>query len=501
MPARPANPEGEFMRRVLAFVLSSALLALFGASVAAASGIAGIQISQDIYVNPDSQHKTQVEPDSYAFGSTIVAVFQSGRFFSGGGSSNVGWSVSKDAGATWTPGFLPGTTDKAIPPGPYSRDTDPSVAYDLKHNVWLANTLAIKPNGINDILVNRSTDGGLTFGTPLIVAAGPAGSFYDKNWITCDTNASSPFFGNCYVQWDDAASGNLMLMSTSTDGGLTWGPPKTTANVERGVLGGQPVVLNSGTVVVTYDHFTTGQVKAFTSTNGGQTWNTPVVVSNRIYHVPAGGIRAPFLPSSEARTLGPGPVVVVWPDCRFEMNCSANDIVISSSVDGVTWTAPARIPIDPIGSGIDHFIPGIAVQPQGTTRSTATHLALGYYYYSNSNCSSATCQLNVGAVFSTNGGGSWSAPQQLAGPMMLSWLANTDQGRMVGDYISTSYSGNNAFPIYASATAPVGGIFNENMFTTPVAAGSLIGGRPASSAGAHPFAPQHQPAGPRVTAQ
>jgi hypothetical protein len=68
----------------------------------------------------------------------------------------------------------------------------------------------------------------------------------------------------------------------------------------------------------------------------------------------------------------------------------------------------------------------------------------------------------VGYVSSTNGGTSWSAATNVAGPMSLSWLANTSQGRMVGDYISTSVpAGGRAWPTIAVATAPSGGLFNE----------------------------------------
>ena len=61
-----------------------------------------------------------------------------------------------------------------------------------------------------------------------------------------------------------------------------------------------------------------------------------------------------------------------------------------------------------------------------------------YYYYPTAACTSTTCQLNVGFISSTNGGASWSAATNVAGSMSLSWLANTSQGRMVGDYIFTS---------------------------------------------------------------
>src|SRR5205085_9181962 len=52
-----------------------------------------------------------------------------------------------------------------------------------------------------------------------------------------------------------------------------------------------------------------------------------------------------------------------------------------------------------------------------------------------------------------------------AGPMTLSWLANTTQGRMVGDYISTSFSSGAAFLVFMVATAPTGSTFHEAAFT------------------------------------
>src|SRR5437667_7447199 len=121
------------------------------------------RISSDPYTNKTSQHKTQVEPDVYSFGSTVVATFQSGRFFNGG-ASNIGWATSHDGGATWTHGFLPATTVYATPPGPYPRASDPSVAYDLKHKVWIISYLGLKSPvpSVVDVLVSRSTDGGLT---------------------------------------------------------------------------------------------------------------------------------------------------------------------------------------------------------------------------------------------------------------------------------------------------------------------------------------------------
>ena len=85
------------------------------------------QVSHDIYTDAQAQHNTEVEPDTFTFGSTIVSAFQVGRVF-GGGASNVGWATSTNGGATWTHGYLPGITTNAG--GTFGQVSDASVTFD-----------------------------------------------------------------------------------------------------------------------------------------------------------------------------------------------------------------------------------------------------------------------------------------------------------------------------------------------------------------------------------
>jgi hypothetical protein len=129
-----------------------------------------LQLSSDPYHNSTSQHKTEVEPGTFVFGNTIVAAFQAGRFFDGG-ASNIGWATSADGGKTWTHGFLPDITVFATPPGSYSRVTEAPVAYDAKHKVWIISYIGLVTPATANVLVSRSTDGGLTWGSPIVVNA------------------------------------------------------------------------------------------------------------------------------------------------------------------------------------------------------------------------------------------------------------------------------------------------------------------------------------------
>jgi hypothetical protein len=434
---------------------------VLAAASALAIGVAGaaatlVRLSTDPYTNASSQHRTEVEPDSFAFGSTMVAAFQVGRFFDGG-ASNVGYATSTNAGATWTNGFLPGTTTFATPAGPFGRVSDPSVAYDAKHGVWIISSLAIDTFG-NSIgpIASRSLDGGLTFQSPVSIAAG---SFPDKEWIVCDNTPTSAFYGNCYVQWDDAGAGNRVEMNTSSDGGLTWGTSRTTADNASG-LGGQPLVRPNGTVVVPVSgNF--GRVFFFTSSNGGASWSASKTVADQTDHVVAANIRTEPLPSAEIDKKGR--VFVAWQDCRFRVSCSSNDIVYAIIKPTDAVTAVQRVPIDPTTSTVDHFAPGLAVDR--TTARRTVHLALTYYYFPVANCGS-NCQLRIGFVSSNDTGKTWSTPSDLDGAMNSTWLANTNQGRMFGDYISTSFVNGKAFPAMIVANAPVGSLFDEAAYTT-----------------------------------
>ncbi len=412
------------------------------------------QISSDPFSVGPGQHATEVEPHMLANGSTLVAVFQTGRI-SGGGSTDIGWSTSSDGGTTWSHGFLPGLT-KGEGSGPYDAASDPNVAYDAKHGVWMISSLPLSGTAATPaIVVSRSTDGGFTWQNPVGVDLTSDSS--DKNWIACDSWATSPHYGNCYLQWDDPLQNGRILMSTSSDGGLTWGTPLPTANLAEGI-GGQPLAQPNGNVIVPIE---TNVMAAFLSSDGGASWTAPVTISNIQFHADPGGIRSGPLPSAAVDSAGT--IWVVWEDCRFRANCTTNDLVYSTSSDGIAWSAVTRIPIDDISTAVDHFIPGVGIDP--ATSGSGAHVGLHYYYYSNSACDVSTCQLYVGFISSSNGGSSWNVAAAQTGPMLLGWLPTSQNGLMVGDYIATVFTNGIPHGAFAVAQAPTGTTFNEAIYT------------------------------------
>jgi hypothetical protein len=393
-----------------------------------------------------TNHQTQVEPDTFANGATIVAAYQVGRIFDGGACA-IGFATSTNNGATWTSGLLPGIT-KWAGGGPNDRATDASVAYDARHNAWLISSLTLlEAGGVhgNAVVTSRSLDGGLSWSAPFTTATG---GDLDKNWIACDNTPTSPFYGSCYTEWDDHGLGNGLRMSRSTDGGQTWSAPATN---NSGVIGGQPVVRPDGTVIVPTANANETAIGAFNSTNGGASWSAVTTIATVRHHTVAGSLREGALPSAEID--GGGTVYVAWTDCRFRQACRTNDIVLSHSLNatGTSWSAVARVPIDATNVRIDHFIPGLAVNK--ATSGAGAALGLTYYFYPVN-----STQLSVGFISSANAGGTWTAPQTVASGMPSTWVATTSQGRMVGDYISTSFGSDNlAHGVFATASAPTAG--------------------------------------------
>jgi Neuraminidase (sialidase) len=404
------------------------------------------RLSVDPYKNVDSQHETAVEPDSFAWGDTVVAVFQLGRR-ANGAAANIGTAMSRDDGRTWTRAVLPGTTQNAIPPGSQLAASDPSVTYDAVHSVWIVSTLTLESSDLSHVYTARSADG-VHWSTPVDAAIGPV---LDKEWIACDNGTASPFQGRCYLEYTDDQK-NIIVSQFSTDGGLTWSPPARAGSV---LVGTQPVIQPNGTLVVVAGDYRderalSGSMIAYRSTDGGATF-TRFVVSD-LQATDNAPMRAISLPSVEADSNGT--IYATWSDCRFRAGCSQNDLVLSTSTDGMTWTAPTRVT-----SGADAFIPGLAADPAHPGR-----LAVVYAHYYGT-CTRGPCQLGMSVVQSRDGGKTWSAPQRLdAQPFSTNWVPRAEGGRMVGDYFSTSYAGSRVVPVFALATSPLNGRFRQAIF-------------------------------------
>jgi len=419
-------------------------------------------------------------------GFTTISLFLVGKYASDGAAS-IGFSTSS-GGAPFVQGLLPGITRAQNSANPYDRVTFPSIAWNQRYGEFIATTLPISnvpSNGDPDTtlppVVSRSFDGLNWSATPIPVAANGA-LRPEKNWIACDNNLFSPHYGSCYVTFDDNDSVpnfDQFHADVSTDGGQTWTAATTDLHSE---FGAQPVVLPNGNVVAIsedssdYDLDAT-MILSSISTDGGMTWSPAYEISplteHRTFYAPE-SIRSQSVPTSAVAPNGT--LYTVWQDCRFRPNCTQNDLVLSTSVDGQSWTAPARIGVDALTSTIDHFLPALSIR----STSKGTTLGLSYYNVTKANCtaypSKVTCQMNAAFTASGNGGTTWSKPARLFGPMLAYWLPSTSEGYMVGDYFGSIFPNGYVAPI-AVAVAPAGSSYDETIDLPGMSQGGFTFGR------------------------
>jgi hypothetical protein len=191
-----------------------------------------------------------------------------------------------------------------------------------------------------DVDVSRSTDGGRMWGPPIINSS-QGTDLLDKNWATSDNSRFSRFFWHCYTEFDNNSQLNLVQLSTSTNGGASWGAPKTTPDGTC-VIGGQPLVQPNGNLIMPR----------------------------------SGGLISADIDRE-------GTVYVTWADCRAEFRCTTgvDDLMLSTSQDGTNWSVPRRIPIAPVGSTVEPMLTGLGVDH--STAGQSAHLGLVFYFYPN----------------------------------------------------------------------------------------------------------------------
>ncbi len=411
-------------------------------SVAGDCELVGLRLSRDPYRTADAHHETQVEPDSLTVGRTTVATFQVGRRFDGG-ATNVGWATSRNGGRTWKSGLLPGLTSASVPPGPNGRASDPVVAFDAAARVWLISTLAIEGQTTR-LTVSRSKNG-LAWSAPINAAAATTapGIAFDKNWIACDNGRSSRFRGSCYLAYTDALSNDRLAVITSRDGGLTWSQPSGVPVASA--VGAFPVIRPNGDVVMVF-LWNGRRIGSAVSTDGGVSFGAPATIAELEVRS-AKGLR--FFPLPAADVDPGGRVWATWHDCRFSAECAANSVVVSTSADGVTWTAPTRIT-----AGRNAMLPAIGIHP------TSRRAAFVYHVVRPSGVDVELVE--VGARLRP-----LAPPRRLsAETMQVRWMPTTSSGRMLADYISVHYAGSRPLAVWVLASAPVGRSLRQAVYAT-----------------------------------
>jgi hypothetical protein len=179
---------------------------------------------------------SQVEPYVIANptrANNLVGIWQQDRW-NDGGSRGLVVSVSMDHGNSWKAVPLPNVT--LTTGGTWVRTSDPWLSFAPNGDLY-ASSLAVNPAGSSApfgssesaVLVSKSTDGGLTWSNPItLIDTKDILILNDKETITADPTNSK----DVYAVWDQlrlpsATSQDFygpIYFARSTDGGKTWEP-------------------------------------------------------------------------------------------------------------------------------------------------------------------------------------------------------------------------------------------------------------------------------------
>jgi BNR repeat-like domain len=221
-----------------------------------------VQLGNDPSALPAGM-KAQAEPHiarSAINPNFLVAVFQEGRF-RGSGAVDCGYSISGNGGLSWSRALIPNLTQASG--GTYFRATDPVAGVDQVGNVYL-NTLAATDPSFNNgvILVSRSSDGGLTFGAPAVVYQPPNNTVVpDKPWMAINTFFGTSTVGRILATFTLFSNinedGGSIRCAYSDNAGVTWSAANTINSGVTNAQGSQPIFLANGNLVIVYWNFGT----------------------------------------------------------------------------------------------------------------------------------------------------------------------------------------------------------------------------------------------------
>ena len=308
------------MRRVILLVLAAAVfgtLAL-GASGAAIPPPVPVQASGPspfaactvgapgtLFVNSEVEPWVAVNPTNP---NNIIAVYQQDRW-SNGGSHGLVTAVSFTGGATWShpapPHFSTCAGGTPANGGDFDRASDPWVTFAPNGDAYQISLSASADVRTSGILVSKSTDGGLTWSEPVTLIRETSDyNFNDKESITADPTSAA----RVYAVWDRSRK-----------------PGDEHANVNG-----------------THSAGFRGDIMFSRTTNGGATWSAPrdvlggnanqFTIGNQIVVTPSGTLVDIFnFGKGSGRQGSPNPFLYA---------------VVRSTDHGDTWSDPIAITQD-----------------------------------------------------------------------------------------------------------------------------------------------------------
>jgi hypothetical protein len=394
---------------------------------------------------------------------------------------------SADGGSTW------GGVDLPLPQAKGNGidfGSDPSLAYDTSGNLFYSYIVVFfgNGNGINGTAlgVARSTDGGRSYPQfTLFSISGGSDHFNDKPMIAADTNPASPFRDSVYVAWDAASGGSGgggVRFARSIDHGATFSVTRVDDPKGPGrAIGAVPFVGPNGEVYVAWNDFAANAIVFNRSTDGGVTWGQPRTIASKQLRfdiaIPAefsrGALVYPACDADRSSGARRGRLYCSWMDLNAG---GSTDVFLSSSDDGgSTWSAPMQ-PADRL-VGVDRFNHWMSVDPISGEVNVS-------FYDTRNDTTGTRVMTDIYFTQSRTGGASWLTPNLRVTSVSSNEhdcggvfpCVAIDYGNQQGDYAGLASFGGVSHPVWTDSRSQLEprpgcrtGLAMEEVFTATIA--------------------------------
>ena len=293
--------------------------------------------------------------------------------------SVLGFHLSRDGGSSWNRVLcMPFINAKDFV---YQPADEPSVGYDRKENAYAAGIYFGNGSGTYGLLAVQKSSDGTHWTKPKVALRSPGQTFPFETSMAVDTSPTSQRVNSLYVSgvmWSHSGHQNQVMVSHSTDGGVTWtqaavDPVQKYPEEDRFT---RMAVGKDGTLYTSWMNCRhssnnicgkgVAHMMFSKSGDGGNTWSAPRLMATvtmnwelpnsnqvRVYNYPAVAVDNSNGPHSGRLYVA----MNTWTGKYLRVQ------VIRSTDGGATWSKP--VPVAPASATRDQFFPALSVSPKG----------------------------------------------------------------------------------------------------------------------------------------